>query len=219
MYKLALLILTATAAQAAIIQVNPNEIDITFSTTLDSTGNGFSSQATAIYLLGTHLYVTFNPGTPGYPALFGCAIGPAFCSSSDHVDVDIAGIGDVSMSLEIQNTENGGADASGSGYGNFPSVTPGVYQLTAFVQSAYSSNTDAIPTGTLVNTIVIQAEELGVSLSPYTFPIPEPGTWMLAGIGVVAFTVGKLISWSCRRWGTGQRDALPASNSTSVSRA
>jgi hypothetical protein len=189
MRKLALLILMAAAVQGAIIQISPNEIDITLSTTLDSNGDGFSSEATAIYLLGTDLSITVNPGTPDYPAVFGCAVGPAFCSSADQVEVDIAGIGlgDISTFLEIQNT--GEADASVSGDFNLPDLTPGVYQLTAQAAPVYQSSSGIVPSGSLVNTIVIQADGPGVSLSPYTFPIPEPGTWMLTGIGVVASIV------------------------------
>jgi hypothetical protein len=194
MWKLALLILMVAAAQGAIIQVNPNEIDITLTTALDSNGNGFSSDGATIYLLGTHLFVMINPGTPGYPSIFsGCTVS---CVSADQVSVDIPGIGNVFAFLEEDHPGQG--DFSGSGSVLFPGLTPGVYQLTAEAEPLYQSNTGVIPPGTIVNTIVIQADGLGVSLSPYTFPIPEPGTWMLAGIGVVAFAARKLHSCAIR---------------------
>jgi hypothetical protein len=196
MRKLALLILMAAAARGAIIQVNPNEIDITLSTALDANGDGSSSAAATIYLLGTHLVVEVNPGS-GLPALFGCAVGPVFCLSDGSVGVDIAGIGSLSTFVQILNT--GEAETSGSGGAGFPNLTPGAYELTAGANALYVSNSGVLPSGTIVNTIVIEADGLGVSLSPYTFPIPEPGTWILAGIGVVAFAARKCHSCSMRR--------------------
>jgi hypothetical protein len=191
MRKLALLILMAASAQGAIIQINPNEIDITLSTALDSNGNGLSSEGATIYLLGTHLFVMINPGTPGYPSIFsGCT---ASCISADQVSVGIPGIGNVFVFLEEDHPGQG--DFSGSGSALFPGLTPGVYEVTAEAEPLYQSLTGGpIPTGTIVNTIVIAADGPGVSLSPYTFPIPEPGTWMLAGIGVVAFAARKFHS-------------------------
>jgi hypothetical protein len=206
MRKLALLVLMSAAAQGAIIQINPNEIDITLSSALDSNGDGSSSAATTIYLLGTHLSVEVNPGTQ-LPALFGCAVGPAFCLSDDQVGVNIAGVGSVFTFVQILNT--GEADASGSAGGNFPGVTPGVYDLTAEADPLYRSNTGVIPSGTIVNTIVIEADGPGVSLSPYRFPIPEPGTWMLAGIGVVAFAARKFYS-SCSKSRCSKSFTFPA---------
>jgi PAS domain-containing protein len=158
---------------------------------LDSNGDGSSSAATTIYLLGTHLFVEVDPGAQ-LPALFSCVVGPDFCLSADQVGVNIAGIGSVFTLVQILNT--GEADASGSAGGNFPSVTPGVYDLAAEADPLYVSSTGVVPSGTIVNTIVIGADGPGVSLSPYTFPIPEPGTWMLAGVGVVAFAARKFFA-------------------------
>jgi hypothetical protein len=181
MRKLALLILMAAGARGAIIQVNPNEIDITLSSAFDANGDGSSSAATTIYLLGTHLSVEVNPST-GSPALFSCAVGPLLCISADQVGVNIAGIGNVFTFVEVKNT--GDADASGAAAGSFPNETPGVYELSAGADPLYVSNSGVLPSGTIVNTIVIEADGPDVSLSPYTFPIPEPGTWILAGIGL-----------------------------------
>jgi hypothetical protein len=166
--------------RADFIQVSSGEID--FSASFSTNGNtaaplGFSasySQTLYLYVDAPSLFFQFAPNPVP------CAVSRSnYCDSFAFVGLSINGL---SFYNGVEIMSNGQAWGYPSGPTSMPYLTPGVYAVTFSASEQYQSASGSQSSAAYTETAKLFSGGGPVSLAP----APEPATWGMAGIGMLA---------------------------------